>query len=521
MPNVPPTTLTTDTPGSGELNLNDGFAIFPWMGSIQAGTNLGKGSGTFLDKTVSFEFLKIYCGIFHSTFIGICGPSYACDADTDASTSYTIPADPQQGGTGTLVIQSHDLRGGFQYGIDFQIDFNVEIFANLVVTKKKLVDVDAGIDINVINLIIALIEYLLAGNSGGQDEASGNPNDLELSTFSSDSSGSVEQMSIEEGTNSATSSGGNASGSVDKQFSGAGMVDYIPSPWLPSANGQTSGAPAATLVPQIGFDLNIVPLFAEIPGLDILSGFNEALSNFGGSFGLGPGLAVGFPVTVTLEGATIDNHPFTISSATATGPGNTYTSMPLTEQTPVSPNLQPLKDPPDEIGLLLKHEVGIQLDLYFFIEMTFLEVFFIGAQTGDLPLITVPLPPAAGGPFHNQLSFIPGGGVVPFTAPDTAPTVGPYTANQPQGRWKDGVLARYGISFFNSDYESPIGPFSAYDPQQRFFAFPQLSNIEAPLDPDNTIQGRNVYRQFNDGSEPELVGTINDDTTTTFYDNKP
>jgi hypothetical protein len=515
MPNVIPTHITTDTPGSGELNLADGFPIFGWLGTLRAGTNLNKGTGTFIDKTVNFEFLKIYTGIFHSTFIGICGPSWAFEGDTDASTSYTIPPVGQPA-SGTLVLQDHDLRGGFQYGIDFEIDCDVEVDINLVFKKKKLLDVDAGIDINVIDLIIDLVEYLLEGGSGGQAE--GNPNDLEMSTFKTDES---ESASIDEGQNTSTSKGGESTGKPDAEFAGTGMVDYINDPWLQPPGHTFQGPPKNTLVPQIGFNFSIVPLFAEIPFLDILYGINETLSSVGGSFGFGPGLAVGFPVTVTLEGATIDNHPFDVQSATASGPGNTNTTLPLVEQSPVSPNLQPLKQKPDEIGLRFSHVVGISLELYFFIEFTFLEVFHIGAQTGDIPLATTGIPGGAGGPWHNQLSFIPGGGTVPFGPPDTAPTVGPYTANQPQGRWKDGVLARYGISFFDDNYESPIGPFSAFDPEQRFFAFPQLSDIEAPLDADNTIKGRNIYRQFNDGSEPELVGTINDDSTTTFLDNKP
>lgn len=514
MPNVPPTTITTDTPGSGELNLSDGFPIFGWLGTLRSGSNLGSGTGTFLDKTVNFEFLKIYCGIFHSTFIGICGPSIAFEGDTDPSTSYTIPP-PGQPASGTLVLQDHDLNGGFQYGVDFQIEFDVEVDLNLVVHKKKLVDVNAGIDFDVVDLIIDLIKYLLGGGGGGQDEASGNPNEFELSTFSSDEDGTSNQQ----GSTPSGPVAGPKTGNVKPSFAGAGMVDFVASPWLPPPGKTLQGPPSGTLVPQIGFDLNIVPLFAEVPFLDALYGFDEALSSLGGSFGFGPGLAVGFPVTVTLEGATIDNHPFNVQSATASGSGNTNTTMPLAEQSPVSPNLQPLKQTPDEIGLMFSHVVGIQLELYFFIELTFLEVFHIGAQTGDIPLVTAPIPGNGGGPWQNQLSFIPGGGEVPFDAPDTAPTVGPYTANQPIGSWKGGILARYGVSFFDSSYETPIGPFSAFDPQQRFFALPQLSNIETgPLDPDSPITGRNIYRQFNDGSEPELIGTINDNTTTTFTD---
>jgi hypothetical protein len=517
MPNVPPTLITTDSPGSGELNLSDGFAIFPWLGAIRAGADLNKGTGTFIDKTLNFEFLKIYTGIFHTTFIGVCGPSYATEIQTDTATSYEIPS-PGQPASATLVLDDHDLRGGFQYGVDFQIDCDFELYVNLIFKKKKVLDVDAAIDIDVIELIKDLVEYLLANGGGGQAE--GDPNDYEMSTFS-ESGGPMQEFDIDEGTGgTGDSSGRQANGQVRPEFSGSGMVDFQASPWLPGAGQTQDGPPSGTLEPNFAIDFSIVPLFADIPFLDIIYGIDEGLQAFGGGFGLGPGLTIGLPVTVTLKGATIDNHPFDVDSASGgNGGDNTKTTLALSEQTPVSPNLQPLKQTPDEIGVLLEHKVGLEIGLFFFAEFTFLKVFHVGAQTGTLPLIDVPLPPAAGGPFQNHLSFVPGGGEVPWDAPDTAPTVGPYTANQPQGRWQNGVLARYGVSFFDANYETPIGPFSAYDPQDRFFAFPQLSNIETgPLDPDTPILGRNIYRQFNDGSPVELVGTINDNTTTTFTD---
>ena len=521
MPNVPPTTITTDSPKGGELNLADGFALFPWLGALRTGVNLNKGTGTFLEKTINFEFIKLDVGIFHSTFIGACGPSYATEINTEPETSYTIPA-PGQPASASLVLGDHALRGGFQYGIDFEISFAFTVDLDLVVEKKRLVDIDAAIDIDVIQLIIFLVKKLLGNGGGGQAE--GDPNELELSTFKSDSSGSVEQMGIAEGEEEPPSkpTGGKATGSVKGEFAGSGMVDVIADPWYPHPPGVAiPGAPKNTLEPSLSFDFSMIPLFAEVPFLDILYGFNETLEAIEGGFGLGPGLAVGFPVTVTLEGATIDNHPF--DPVSATGEAGNKTNVQLAEQTPVSQDLAPLREKPEEIGVLLKHEVGFSVGLYFFVELSAAKVINLGARTGTLPLVPdVPLPKAVGGPFHSQLSFVPGGGPVPFPPPNVAPTVGPYTANQPQGRWKDGVLARYGVSFFSANYESPIGPLSAFDPQNRFFAFPELSNIEIPpFVADNPIKGRNIYRQFNDGSELELVGTINDVTSSTFTDTKP
>ena len=130
----------------------------------------------------------------------------------------------------------------------------------------------------------------------------------------------------------------------------------------------------------------------------------------------------------------------------------------------------------------------------------FFKVIHIGAQTGELPLFYSVDTDPIGGPYENQLSFIPGGGPVPFTRRTSRSTSPEYTANQPQGRWVNGILARYGVSYFNSDYESPLGPLTAFDPQKRFFAFPTMDNLPGPV-PDAV--GIRIYREFNDGSDPE------------------
>ena len=110
---------------------------------------------------------------------------------------------------------------------------------------------------------------------------------------------------------------------------------------------------------------------------------------------------------------------------------------------------------------------------------------------------------------------------MPFAAPTGSPTVSGFTANQPQASWKNGVLARYGVSFYDANYETEIGPFTAYDPESRFFAFGKLTDL--PIGPAATtpVLGRRIYRQFNDGSEPVQVGDIPDNTTTTFTDTTP
>jgi hypothetical protein len=507
MPPVPPTSLTTTQPGHGALTLCDGFAMFPWLGTIRARTDIDDSGGIFFEKTYNFEIFRFGASATHTAFVGVCGPSYATDIDVVAGTGYQIPS-PGQPAAATMVVGDHAIRGGFQCGMDWGIDIGVELTANFVVTKKRLLAIDGGIDFDLIELLFDLLKLMFASGGAGKGEGEGEKS-LEPSKFADTDSDTPQ---VEENQRS-----GNPHGAKG-EWTGAGSVDYIPKPWLPPPDRTHTVAPKATLEPNIAYAISIVPLFAEIPGLDLLYALDEALEKVGGGFELGPGFTIGLPTTVTLKGATISNHPFDVVSVTASGSDpDATTTLGLAERTPVDPHLQPLGQDPDEIGALLEHEVGFQLGLYFFAEISFLKVFHLGFQTGTIDLIEVDrLPDGAGGPFENQLSFVPGGGPVPFGPPVAAPTVGAYTANQPQGRWQGGVLASYGVSFFDQVYESPIGPFSAYDPLKRFFAFPQLSGI-----PTGAGSGRNIYRLFNDGSPVELVGTIADNTTTTFTDTKP
>ena len=508
MANVLPTSLDTTMPGHSELTICDGFAFFKDLGTARARTSLDDTQGNFFDKSLDFELFQLSFTGDHATFVGICGPAYAIKADTSVDTGYQVPPAGQPS-SGILVLDEHAIRGGFQFGVVFQLSVDFEIKLNLVFKKKTLVDVFAGVYINLLLLILNQILELLADGGGGGEE--GNPNEFEMSTFTS-SNGSTEN---EEGK----SSGEGASASPGK-FDGAGMVDAIVNPWKPSGSSQFNGPPSNELEPNLAFGFDIVPMIIEATGLEPLAAAAKALEDAGCGFEMGPGVTVGLPTEVKLVGATISNHPFDVTGGEPGSDGtddDATVSLFLQEQTPISPNLQPLDATADEIGLILEHQVGINVGLYFFADFVFMKVLHFGAQTGTIPLFFSELP--GGGPFQNSLDFVPGGGPVPFAPPNIAPTVGPYTANQPQGRWKNGILAQYGASYFNSSYESPIGPFSPLDPDQRFFAFPQISNMPGPV-PE--ADGVRIYRLFNDGSPVEQVKEILFATgTTTFVDTVP
>jgi hypothetical protein len=112
----------------------------------------------------------------------------------------------------------------------------------------------------------------------------------------------------------------------------------------------------------------------------------------------------------------------------------------------------------------------------------------------------------------------------PMRPPMAAPTATPSNEDPasfnnviPQGpKWVPGYQVRYAVSFFNAEnqQETLTGPWSDWISSLKL-CWPRLWAI--PTDPSRQASGRKIYRQFN-GYAVELVGTINDNTTTFFDD---
>jgi hypothetical protein len=93
--------------------------------------------------------------------------------------------------------------------------------------------------------------------------------------------------------------------------------------------------------------------------------------------------------------------------------------------------------------------------------------------------------------------------------------------------WVEGYMVRYAVSFvYPSGEESVFGPWTDWEGPGHQYAKPLLVNI--PRDTTTTATARKIYRQFfadYDNSFPNdhvtLIGTLNDNTTTTFLDSNP
>jgi len=108
----------------------------------------------------------------------------------------------------------------------------------------------------------------------------------------------------------------------------------------------------------------------------------------------------------------------------------------------------------------------------------------------------------------------------PMRSPTTGPVIslsGWQTTTPIPPNWVNGNQVRYCVSFVDGLNETNPGPWgSAVTLIDQFL--PTITGI--PTDPTNTAKSRNIYREFI-GHPFSYVGTIHDNTTTTFIDKMP
>ncbi len=108
----------------------------------------------------------------------------------------------------------------------------------------------------------------------------------------------------------------------------------------------------------------------------------------------------------------------------------------------------------------------------------------------------------------------------PMKPPVQAPVISPtgWQSSTPiPPDWVNGNQVRYCVTFVNGLNETSPGPWCSYAMLNNQF-LPTLVNI--PVDPSGTANARNIYREFY-GKPFQFVGTIHDNSTTTFIDKLP
>jgi hypothetical protein len=101
-----------------------------------------------------------------------------------------------------------------------------------------------------------------------------------------------------------------------------------------------------------------------------------------------------------------------------------------------------------------------------------------------------------------------------LATPTAAPTVKWWAQHAPFGtKWKANTQVRYAVSFVDDAGESGRGPWGPWGGAS--WALGYLTDI--PTDPAGRATARKIYRQFQ-GGEPELIGTIANNTDTEYQD---
>jgi hypothetical protein len=103
----------------------------------------------------------------------------------------------------------------------------------------------------------------------------------------------------------------------------------------------------------------------------------------------------------------------------------------------------------------------------------------------------------------------------PAYVPIAPPTAGPVVADGAAGLVTAGTH-RWAVTFTKVGQESALGPFTSFASAGTV----HCSLTAVPVSPDATVTGRSVYKTIAAGTtDYRLIGSIADNTTTTFDDN--
>jgi hypothetical protein len=128
--------------------------------------------------------------------------------------------------------------------------------------------------------------------------------------------------------------------------------------------------------------------------------------------------------------------------------------------------------------------------------------------------------------YHYRLATMPCCDHVSYSGPDltfttdgvatptSAPTVKWWAQHAPLGtKWKANTQVRYAVSFVAPEGEGGLGPWGPWGGTG--WALGHL--IDIPTDASGKATSRKIYRQF-EGGQPEVIGTLNNNTDTEYQD---
>jgi hypothetical protein len=242
-------TMATSLP----MDLANGFAIFPTLGTSRAGTYSTSGqepNDTVLDYFACTGGWDIVCYLNGGFYAGIIGPAFEVGLQMDGV--IRTPGDYQNVGSMQTEISRDVQTGGMIIGIGFPIEFNLQFQSQ-----------DLGIEVNVrqnINVdLLQLLASLIIGNLGSE-------------AF----------QKVAETLPAADSSWA--------------FLDQTENIWVSAEN------PEFALNPVLTLPLNLTPLFMLLPEIgEVIESVLVTLKEIGADFSFGPLLGLGISLQGSLE----------------------------------------------------------------------------------------------------------------------------------------------------------------------------------------------------------------------------
>jgi hypothetical protein len=339
------TTIGTSGP-TGELNLGEGLALFPKLGTARAGISVSGHSNELFDTGVTVLFSRVKASAYYSFFMGMLGPAVAFRFQSDV----TLTNNTSGGGTMAVDLPEQEMVAGMEIGMVFgggisvkeQLYLPSSWYSPWKFSWQTVFDATVGFEFDFIELFFDLIKYLL--EQGAKDDL-----------WEKDTANTL------------------------SKFLPGGTFKFI-------GNGAGAIGPGTSLTAAPSFTLP-VNLATYIPGL---ANFVKLLNKIKGDLSFGPALALAMPVTLGLNKFTLEG---------GQGPGSkadygslTYTNSGViaTGPTPFSGNASPSK-----LTTTVSYSSGFTVALSCYFRLSVCKIFSVSLNTPSLDLLNllgIPIP---------------------------------------------------------------------------------------------------------------------------------
>lgn len=349
MPTIPKTQVATDP----SLDLASGFALFPALGAIRAGTSGNSKADSIMDVQPQIAAWRFGVSASYNLVVGVCGPSYAL--------KMSVAGTADNNGA-SLAVTDDSIIAGFEAGCGIVFNAGVQVqqaslefnwvgsgwsqHLEIDTTWKDIGGIDTTVRFDVLNLIGLIIALATS-----KDE------ELTFATLS------------------------HLTGEA-AQFKSLMMIDQL--------SGNTLGNGKVSLEPTFAKTINLLKMQPEAKPLI------DALEEIGGEISFGPELSFSLPTEVEVKRLYQNGVAYDVSAGNNTLTGTTTTDVEAVEAAgDVGAG---------EVELVFEHTVSATLGIALAFEISALKIFSLNESTPDLDLLgLLDLKPTFG-PYENSLT---------------------------------------------------------------------------------------------------------------------